>query len=75
MGDIGDSKRRQQSHKFIRLCFQQGVHDILSIYRRRKCGFGASWDDEVIDSLNDLRIININLEVISYFVDAVPIIR
>ena len=55
--------------------FQQGTHDTLFNYRRRKCGFGASWEDEVMDSSSDWRIINFNLEVMFDFVDKVLKVR
>ena len=63
-----------QSHEFNRLRFSQSAHDTLSNYRERQCGFGASWDDEVIDSSIDWRIINFNLEVKFHFIDAVSIV-
>ena len=38
-----------KSHELSRLCFPQGAHYTLSNYRRQKCGFGTSSDDEIID--------------------------
>ena len=63
-----------QSHE-INVCFPQGAPNTLANYRRQKFGFGASWDDEVIDSSINWRIINFNLEVMFHFVDAVPIFK
>ena len=63
------------AHELKGLCSPQAAHDTLSDYRRQKSGFGASWDCEVIDSTIDGRIINFILEIISYFVDAISIVR